>query len=329
MPRTGSPSPSLREMTDQPTPLVLDCDPGHDDAMAILLAAANPAIDLLAITTVGGNQTLDKTTLNARRICTVAGITDVPIAAGCAQPLTGTLRTAADVHGESGMDGPHFGEPTVPAQQIHAVDLIHDLLQEAVRPVTLVGVGPLTNLATLLRRFPGDRERIERIVIMGGSTERGNTAPYGEFNIVVDPQAAHEVLTSGIPTVWHGLNVTHQAAATSAVIERIAALGTPLAEVCVQLLTFFGDTYRELFGFDAPPVHDPVAVAYVIDPATVASAMLPMRVELVGEHTRGATVVDLAGTTGWTPNATVGLELDAPRFWDLMITAIRGLGAAA
>lgn len=313
-------------MTGQPIPLILDCDPGHDDAMAILLAAAHPAVDLRAITTVGGNQTLDKTTLNAQRICTVAGITGVPIAAGCAEPLVGELRTAADVHGASGMDGPSFGEVTVPVHELHAVELMHRIVTDAERPVTLVGVGPLTNIATLFRRYPDDRTRIERIVAMGGSTERGNTAPYAEFNVLVDPEAAHEVLTSGVPTVWHGLNVTHQAAATPAVIERIAALDTPLAGICLDLLTFFGDTYREVFGFEAPPVHDPVAVAYVIDEATVVSEHLPLRIELTGEHTRGATVVDLLGRMGWEPNATVGLKLDADRFWDLMIGAIETLG---
>jgi purine nucleosidase len=316
-------------MTRPPIPMILDCDPGHDDAMAILLAAAHPAIDLRAITTVGGNQTLEKTTLNAQRICTVAGITDVPIAAGCGEPLVGELRTAGHVHGVSGMDGPQFGDVSVPVHELHAVELMHAILDASDRPVTLVGVGPLTNLATLLRRYPDDRRRIERIAIMGGSTERGNETPYAEFNILVDPEAAHEVLSSGVPTTWHGLNVTHQALATTAVLERITALGTPLAEVCVELLTFFGDTYREVFGFEAPPVHDPVAVAHVIDAATVTCATLPMRIELTGEHTRGATVIDLARRTEWEPNATVGLQLDADRFWDVMIGAIEELGSRA
>jgi purine nucleosidase len=311
---------------DRPVPVILDCDPGHDDALAILLAASNPAVDLLAITTVAGNQTLDKTTMNARRLCTVAGITDVPIAAGCDRPLRDPLRTAGDVHGETGMDGPRFGTPTVEVAEVHAVELMHELLVHADRPITLIGVGPFTNLATLLRRFPEDRRRIERIVLMGGSTERGNTTPYAEFNVLVDPEAAEEVLASGVPTTWLGLNVTHQATATTEVLARIAALGTPLAGVCVELLTFFGDTYRELFGFPAPPVHDPVAVAQVIDPRIVSLWHAPMRIELRGEHTRGATVVDLAGRSGWEPNAHVGDRLDTDRFWELMIAAIEDLG---
>jgi purine nucleosidase len=313
-------------MPASPRPLILDCDPGHDDAMAILLAAGDPSIELLAVTTVAGNQTLEKTTLNARRICTAAGITAVPIAAGCDRPLQGELSTAGDVHGDSGLDGPRFDDPTVPLDDRHAVDLMHDLLHDSPQPVTVVGVGPLTNIATLLRRFPADRDRIERIEIMGGSTERGNTAPYAEFNVSVDPEAADEVLHSGLPTTWHGLNVTHQATATADVLDRIRALDTPLSAICVDLLTFFGDTYRELFGFEAPPVHDPVAIAHLVDPGAVHCARVPMRIELVGEHTRGATVIDLAGRTGWRPNADVGLTLDHGRFWELMIGAIDRLG---
>ena len=315
-------------MNEHPIPVVLDCDPGHDDALAILLAAAHPAIRLQAITTVAGNQTLDKTTLNAQRICTAAGITDVAIAAGCEQPLMGSLNTAADVHGETGMDGPAFGATAVPVDDRHAVDLMHQVIRDSDRPVTLVGVGPLTNLATLFRHFPEDREHIERIAIMGGSAGRGNVAPYAEFNIFVDPDAAHEVLHSGVPTTWHGLNVTHQATATDEVLARIAALGTPLAGICVELLSFFGDTYRELFGFDSPPVHDPVAIAHLIDSATVDCRILPMRIELVGEHTRGATVIDLTSRTGWDANAEIGLDLDHGRFWDLVVAAIEQLGAA-
>ncbi len=315
-------------LSHTPRPVILDCDPGHDDAMAILLAAGNPTIDLRAITTVAGNQTLAKTTRNAQRVCTVAGIDDVPIAAGCDRPLRGALLTAGDVHGESGLDGPAFGEPTVAVDDRHAVEVMHEVVQHADRPVTIVGVGPLTNVATYLDRYPADRGRLERIEIMGGSTGRGNTAPYAEFNVLVDPEAADVVLRSGVPTTWHGLQVTHQATATADVLRRIEGLGTPLAAICVELLTFFRDTYRALFGLDDPPVHDPVAIAHLIDPVVVGTARLPMRIELVGEHTRGATVVDTSGRTGWEPNAEVGLTLAHDRFWDLVIDAIDRLGAA-
>ncbi|MDB4873019.1 MAG: Ribosylpyrimidine nucleosidase [Gemmatimonadales bacterium] len=307
-------------------PIILDCDPGHDDAMAILLSAAHPAVELRAITTVAGNQVLGKTTLNARRICTLAGITGVPIAAGCDRPLARELVIADDVHGDSGLDGPAFGEPTVPVEDEHAVDLMHRVLAESNEPVTLVAVGPLTNVATLLRRHPDDRSRIREIVIMGGSIERGNQTPYAEFNIFVDPEAAAEVIGSGVPVAMHGLNVTHQALATPDVLDRLRVLGTPLADTCVELLTFFASTYRRLWGFEAPPLHDPVAVAYVIDRAVVGCVKAPVRIEVTGEHTRGATVIDLHDRMGWEPNVTVGLRLDRERFWDLMVGAVRYLG---
>ncbi|MER6173418.1 nucleoside hydrolase [Streptosporangium sp. NPDC001681] len=309
-----------------PIPVILDCDPGHDDALAILLAVADPAIDLRAVTTVAGNQTVAKTALNARRMLSLAGVTGVPVAAGCDRPLAGPLEIGDYVHGESGLDGPAFGEPDVPLDPRHGVELIHDTLAAADEPVTVVAIGPLTNIATLLRRHPGDRDRIREIVIMGGSTERGNHTPYAEFNIYADPEAAAEVLGSDIPTTWVGLNVSHQALVTTDVLDRIAALGTPLARVCVELLTFFGSSYHQTWGFEAPPLHDPITVAYLIDPAVLTHVRVGLRVELDGEHTRGATVADLHGRMDWEPNANVGTVLDRDRFWDIMIGAIDTLG---
>lgn len=309
------------------TPIILDCDPGHDDAIAIMLAAGDPAVDLLAITTVAGNQTLDKTTLNARRVCTLAGVHDVPIAAGCARPLTRPLQVAADVHGESGLDGPRFGEPAVPVVGEHAVDLVHRLLQEHPEPVTLVPTGPLTNIALLLTRYPGDAARIREIVLMGGSTERGNVGPYAEFNIFVDPEAAAIVFGSGVPVTMCGLNVTHQALVTPEVVARLEALGGDLGPVCAELMTFFASTYKKLWGFEAPPLHDPVAVARVIDPALVECVDAHVAIEVVGAHTRGATCVDLHGYLGEPPNAKVAVGLDAPRFFDRLVGALEDLRA--
>jgi purine nucleosidase len=309
-----------------PVPVILDCDPGHDDALAIMLAAAHPAVDLLAVTTVAGNQTLPKTTLNARRVCTLAGISDVPVAAGCEAPLAGELRTADDVHGDSGLDGPVWAEPTVELDPRHAVELQHALLAGSPEPVTIVAVGPLTNIATLLRRHPDDQTRISEIVVMGGSTERGNVTPYAEFNIYTDPEAAHEVLGSGVPFTLCGLNVSHQALATTDVLDGLRALQTPLGDACVELLLFFASTYRRIFGFAAPPLHDPVAVARVIDPAVVTCVERNVVVELGGEHTRGATVVDLHELSGRPPNAQVAVELDRDRFWDMVVTAVERLG---
>ena len=296
--------------------------------VAILLAAAHPRIDLLAITTVAGNGTLDRTTHNARAVCGMAGIRDVPIAAGAPGPLVGTLRTAAHVHGESGLDGAELGGALVPLAPEHAVDLMARLLREAPEPVTLVPTGPLTNVALLLRTYPDLVGRVREIVLMGGSTDVGNVEPLAEFNIHVDPEAADVVFSSGVPVTMCGLNVTHQALATEAVLERLHGLGTPLAETVVRLLVFFRDRYRDIWGLPAPPVHDPVAVARVIDPELVRCEEAHVAVELHGTHTRGATVCDRFGVRGRTPNARVAMELNAAGFWDLVVGAVERLGSA-
>jgi purine nucleosidase/pyrimidine-specific ribonucleoside hydrolase len=305
-------------------PCILDCDPGHDDAIAILLAAGHPAIDLRAITTVGGNGALDKVTYNARRICTLANIRDVPIAAGADRPLAGEHEPAADVHGESALDGPELPEPDVPLDAHSATALIEQTLQTATEPVTILATGPLTNVAIALDHV--DTTRIREIVWMGGSSERGNRMPYAEFNAWADPEAAAQVVASGVPVTVIGLNLTHQALATDAVVARILALGTPLAETVAGWLTFFGDTSRTLFGFPAPPVHDPCAVALVADPATMSTADAFVAIETEGTWTRGATVIDLDRRLPHPPNARVALELDFDRFWDLVVDAIDRLG---
>lgn len=315
-----------------PVPVILDCDPGHDDAFNILLAAAHPAVELLAVTTVAGNQTVEKTTLNARRVCAVAGIRGVPVAAGRDRPLHGSpyreLRVAEDIHGGSGLDGPGFGdgEPDYPQDPRDARTLMRETLLAHPAPVTLVPTGPLTNIATFLLAHPELKPRIERIVLMGGSTGRGNTTPAAEFNILCDPEAADIVFSSGLPITMFGLNATHQARATPDVVSRIAALGTPLSRLCVELLTYFASTYREVYGFDAPPLHDPLTVAHLIDPSLISLVRAAVTVELTGTYTRGATVVDLLGVTGRPPNADVGMEVDVPGFWELIIDAVRVLG---
>jgi purine nucleosidase/pyrimidine-specific ribonucleoside hydrolase len=311
------------------TPLVLDCDPGHDDMVAILLAAGDPRVDLRAITTVAGNGTLEQTTRNALLTCTHAGIRDVPVAAGCHGPLLGALHTAGDVHGASAMDGADLGEPDVAALDVHAVDLLAGVLRHATAPVTVVATGPLTNVALLLRRHPELRAAIRELVVMGGSTGAGNWRPLAEFNIFVDPEAAHVVFTSGLPVTMCGLDVTHQALATDDVLAELTALGTPLARLVVDLLGFFAEQYRRIWGFAAAPVHDPVAVARVIEPAVVGCVPAHVAIELAGAHTRGATVVDRFGVTGEQPNAEVALELDQAGFWALVVDAVRTLGARA
>jgi purine nucleosidase len=299
-----------------PTPVVLDCDPGHDDAIAILLAAGAPEIDLRAITTVAANQTLDKVTLNARRICSAAGIS-VPIARGCARPLVRPLYVAEDIHGESGMDGPAFGTISVDVTEDHAIDVMHQNM-----PATLIATGALTNVAMYLQRYGA--AAVREIVLMGGSTERGNTTPYAEFNIHVDPEAAAIVFSSGVPVTMIGLNVTHQALVTDDVVARFNSLGS-LGRLCGELMTFFAATYRDVFGFAAPPLHDPVAVARVIDPSLVTCVEAFVGIETTGTFTRGATAVDLHGRSGQPPNARVAVGLDVERFFDRVVDAVARL----
>ena len=296
--------------------------------MAILLAHGNPEIELVAITTVAGNQTLDKTSLNARRVATIAGIDNVPVAAGCDRPLTRELKTAGYIHGESGLDGPSFGEPTVPLDPRHAVDMIIELLMQSSGDITLVPTGPLTNIAMAVRKDPRIVEKVQEIILMGGAYTRGNTTPAAEFNIYADPEAAAIVFTAGWPLTMVGLDLTHQALATPAVLQRISGIGTPVSRVAVQLMEFFRETYRRNSGFDSPPVHDPCAVARVIDPTVMHCVDAFVAIETRGELTSGMTVTDFSGRLGPT-NAQVATKLDVDRFWDLMVDAIERIGAPA
>jgi inosine-uridine nucleoside N-ribohydrolase len=301
-----------------PRPVLLDCDPGHDDALAILLAAGRPdAIDLRAVTTVAGNADLDKVTLNARRVLALAGVDEVPLAAGAAGPRRGELVTAPDIHGESGLDGAELPEAVVESDPRGAIALMAER-----GPATVVATGPLTNVAELLERAP---ETVREIVWMGGSTDRGNTRPYAEFNAFVDPEAAEVVFAGGVPLTMVGLNLTHQAQATPEVVERLRAIANPAAEAAVGWLTFFADSYRTIYGFAGPPVHDPCALALVIDPPLVRTVEAFVGIETEGRWTRGATVVDLTGRLGRPANARVAMELDAPGFWELVLGAIAAL----
>lgn len=312
-----------------PRKIIIDCDPGHDDAMAILLAHGNPEIELVAITTVAGNQTLDKTSLNARRVCTVARIRGVPVAAGCDRPLMRPLQTAPYIHGESGLDGPMFSEPSVPLEKTHAVDLIIDLLMSSSGDITLVPTGPLTNIAMAVRKEPRIVSKVQEVVLMGGSYTRGNTTPAAEFNIVVDPEAASIVFSAGWPLTMVGLDLTHQALATPAVLQRIANIGTPLARIAVQLMEFFRETYRRHSGFDSPPVHDPCAVARVIDPNVVQCVDAFVAVETSGDWSYGMTVTDFKGRVDRPANAKVATKLDFDGFWNMMVDSLERIGTAA
>ncbi|SMF89660.1 purine nucleosidase [Paenibacillus uliginis N3/975] len=297
--------------------IIIDCDPGHDDAIAILLAAGNPAIDLVAITTVAGNAEIEKTTQNALKVCEIAGVRDVPIAKGAGQPMVRKRETAADIHGDSGMDGPVLPEPTLNIVEEHAVDLIIRKLLESDGDITLVPVGPLTNIAMAMRREPAILPKIQEIVIMGGGTF-GNWTPAAEFNIYVDAEAAAVVFESGVPITMMGLDVTHQALATVEVSDKIASIENPVAKFVSELLVFFRQTYKDVFDFEHPPVHDVCSVAYCIDPTVFNCKKLRVDIETRGDFTYGMTVVDTLGVTHKEPNVNFALGLDHGKFWNML-----------
>lgn len=310
-----------------PRPIILDCDPGHDDAVALLLAHGSPEVELLAVTTVAGNQDLDKVTRNALAVARVAGLAGVPVAAGADRPLVRVRDHAASIHGESGLDGPVLPEPAQALDPRHAVDLIVEtVMSREPDTVTLVPTGPLTNIALAVLREPRIVDRVRQVVLMGGAFRTGNWSPVAEFNIRADPEAARVVLRAGWDVVVVGLDLTHQALATPDVVRRIADVGTAPARFVEELLAFFTASYRETMGFDAPPVHDPCAVAYVIDPTVMTVRRAPVDVELAGELTTGMTVVDLRGPAPEDCPTAIALELDRERFWDLVVDALERIG---
>jgi purine nucleosidase len=313
-----------------PEKIILDCDPGHDDAVAILLAHGNPDIELLAVTTVVGNQTLAKVTRNALAVAEVVGIVGVPFAAGAERPLLREVQTAGDVHGDSGLDGPVLPEPRLQLDPRHAVDLIVDtVMAHEPGTVTIVPTGGLTNIALAARKEPRIVERVKRVVLMGGGVHVGNWSPVAEFNIVIDPEAAQIVFSAGWEVVMVGLDLTHQALATPAVADRIAAVGTSPAKFVGELLEFFGQAYKDVQGFDSPPVHDPCAVAYVIDPTIVRAVRVPISVETKGELTLGMTVADFREPAPEDCKTWAATELDHDRFWGLIVDALERIGEPA
>ncbi|WP_309337494.1 nucleoside hydrolase [Actinomyces oris] len=303
--------------------ILLDCDPGHDDAVAMMLAWGNPSIELLGVTTVGGNQTLDKVTRNALSVATVVGMHDVPIAAGCRLPLVRPVEIAPDVHGDSGLDGVELPEPAAELDPRHGVDLIIEtIMSNEPGTVTLVPTGPLTNIAMAARKEPRIVERVQEVVLMGGGYHVGNWSPVAEFNIKVDPEAAHIVFNEKWPIVMVGLDLTHQALATDEVAERIAAVPGSVSQFTLGLFTFFRKAYQDAQGFEFPPVHDPCTLAYLIDPTIVETVKVPLDVELNGSLTTGMTVADFRAPAPEDCHTKVATRLDAPRFWGLVVDAI-------
>ncbi|WP_030558918.1 uridine-preferring nucleoside hydrolase UriH [Streptomyces aureocirculatus] len=310
--------------------IILDCDPGHDDAIAMLLAHGNPDVELVAVTTVVGNQTLEKVTRNALSVARIADITGVPFAAGCPRPLVRTVETAPEIHGESGIDGPVMPEPVLALDDRHAVDLIIDtVMAHEPGEITIVPTAGLTNIALAARKEPRIVERVREVVLMGGGYHTGNWSPVAEFNIKIDPEAAHIVFNAGWPVTMVGLDLTHQALATPEVVERIARVGTRPAVFVNELLDFFGAMYLQAQGFQAPPVHDPCAVAYVIDPSVMTVRKAPVDIELTGTLTLGMTVTDFRAPAPADCRTQVAVDLDHGRFWDLVVDALERIGDVA
>ncbi len=305
-----------------PRPIVLDCDPGHDDALAITLALARPELRLLGITTVGGNSPLANTTRNALRVLALLGRSDVPVAPGAERPLLRDSWTPVEFHGASGLDGADLPEPEAAPRPEGALALMEALAAGSDRLVTLVATGPLTNLALLLRARPRIGERIERICLMGGSLGEGNTTAAAEFNMWQDPEAAAIVFGSGIPVSMMGLDVTHRALFLEPDVARLEALGTRVAQVWVDLLRFFAVYHRHRYGWDGSPIHDAVAVAHLAQPGLVTTELLRVDIETAGELTRGRTVADREGLRGLVPNVEVGVDIARTRFVDLLVEAI-------
>ncbi|MEO5745394.1 MAG: nucleoside hydrolase [Terracoccus sp.] len=313
-----------------PIPVIIDTDPGLDDALAILLAFASPELEVLGLTTVGGNAGLAHTTRNALRLLHLIGRDDVPVAAGANTPLVRQdAVSAAGVHGDDGFGGVPLAEAPRGADDRPAVRLLVDLIEGSAEPVTLIALGPLTNVATLLAAYPGTAAKLAKIVLMGGGAEHlGNVTPTAEFNIWYDPDAASRVFASGLPITMIGLDVTHKAITFAEDWEPLRAQGGPVAEAVAGMVDFYTRTYRENLGIEGTAQHDALAVAAVIAPELVTTSALHVGVECSGPLTIGMTVVDLRNVTGKQPNADVGLDVDAVAFNSLLIGRIMAINAA-
>lgn len=310
-----------------PRALILDCDPGQDDAVAILLALASPGeIELLAVTTVAGNVPLERTSENARKILELAGRRDVPVHAGCRRPILVPLETAESVHGESGLDGVELPPPSLPLAAEHAVDAIVRLVME--RPpgtVTLCPTGPLTNVALAIVKEPAIVPRLREIVLMGGAKGLGNVTAAAEFNFFVDPHAAAIVFDSGAPVTMIGLDLTHKVLITEERLARIRAIGTPLARAVAGFLDFYNRHDRERYAIPGAPLHDPCVIAHLIRPELFRGKRCRVDIETEGRFCRGRSVVDWWNRSGRPANALVLTEADAPGFFDLLVERLARL----
>ena len=304
--------------------IILDCDPGHDDAIAMLMAARHPAIDLLGITVVAGNQTLEKNIVNALNVCQLLGI-EVPVYAGMKRPIMREQIVAADVHGESGLDGPVFGPLHLKAQPEHAVRFIIDTLMQSDGDITLVPVGPLSNIAVAMRMEPAILPKIREIVLMGGAVGAGNSTPTAEFNLYADPEAARVVFSSGVPIVMMGLDLTNQTVCTPDIIERMQSVGNKAGQLFADVMNFTLKTQYEVNGLAAGPIHDATCIGYLVDPGCIELHDMHVVIDTNEGPCYGRTVCDEVGVMKGRvrANAKVGMAIDTARFFDLVEECIR------
>lgn len=303
--------------------IILDCDPGHDDAVAILMAGRHPAIELLGITTVRGNQTLAKTTKNALNICQWLGL-DVPVCAGLDGPIVREKNVVADtIHGESGLDGPVFPETTKQVDKRHAVDFIIETIMSSPDKITMVATGPLSNVAMAMRREPRILDNIDEIVIMGGCYQLGNSTPAAEFNIYCDAEAAHVVFTCGRPVVMMGLDITHKALCVPAVVDRMDKIHNKASDLFCPMMRFFSMTQKATFGWEGGPLHDPTCIAYLIDPTCITVKSMYSEIDIGGGQSHGRTNCDVFNLSDKPHNSKVAIDIDVPKFWDIVEECIR------
>ncbi|MEM9402660.1 MAG: nucleoside hydrolase [Pseudomonadota bacterium] len=310
--------------------IIIDCDPGQDDAVALFLAfASRDELDILGITTVAGNVPLSLTQQNARQMCDIAGVDDIPVFAGCDRPMQRPLHTAEHVHGNTGIDGVDVVEPKTPLQPAHAVDFLIETLRST-DGVTLVPTGPLTNIATAFSRAPDVVERVEAIVLMGGAMrEGGNYSPSAEFNILVDPHAADTVFNCGRPVTAMGLDLTHQVISTRDRVARIRELGNPVAEATAGMLGFFHRHDSQKYGTEGGPLHDPCTIAFLLEPEMFKTRDCNVSVETDSELTMGHTAVDFWHVTDRPINTAWAYEIDAARFYTLLTERLSRFSGAA
>jgi pyrimidine-specific ribonucleoside hydrolase len=304
--------------------IIIDCDPGHDDAVALMLALASEEVELLGVTTVAGNQTVERTTENAIRVLDHVGPPGIPVSAGAGRPLVRELQVAADVHGDTGLDGADLPPPTRQEGSAHAIDWIASAVFSSRSPVTLVATGPLTNVALLLARYPELEGRLERIVFMGGAIGEGNITPAAEFNVWVDPEAARRVFSSSVDLTMVGLDVTHRALLTSTHLESLAALGNEAGRLLAGMYGFYLPVHEKRYGWSGAPVHDAVALAHVIDPGLLTTASCGVRVD-TSECSRGRTNVDLWAQMNWQPTCHVATDINAEAFIGMLLERIARL----